>query len=209
MNLASRIVGIGVDIVPLARVKGMVARHGAERLSRRLLAPGPEAAGLMRLLEEFQADGRPGSPPAAMQARSGTIRVPFPEAESKRIVSYVAGCFAAKEATYKAAFPAALVNLREVALVRPSEANERGTGKPLLHLSPALCHQLGLSAGAPDQTAIPIGVEVPKPTKTSDCAAAAPGAADRQPGPCEGAHVSLSHDGGMVVAMVVLEARGE
>lgn len=46
------IVGIGIDVLHLSRLRGVIARRGAERLARRILAPGE--------VREFEAIGRKG-----------------------------------------------------------------------------------------------------------------------------------------------------
>lgn len=126
--------GIGIDVVLLSRVRAVVERRGAARFARRILHHKE-----MGDFEELVRDDR-------------------------RVVAFLATRFAAKEALYKAAFPAATLTWKDVYVAKQGR-------KPSLMLDTTMEQGRRLA-------------EV-----------------------CPRLHLSVSHDGDLATAFVVLESR--
>ncbi|KAJ1551082.1 hypothetical protein HK405_015206, partial [Cladochytrium tenue] len=175
------ILGIGVDVLHVARLRALLTRRPPARLARRVLTPaesrelarratasggdsgvggGVDLDAPLQLPADGNVDGNmdgPGRRSAATPSAAAAARV-----RQQRVVEFLAGRWAAKEAAFKAMQPHAQLRWGDVSVLSD------GAGRPALHLAPEVTARLPFADVS--------------------------------------AHVSISHDGGYAVAMVVFEA---
>ncbi|KAJ1968014.1 hypothetical protein H4R35_006545 [Dimargaris xerosporica] len=155
------ILGIGVDLCRFSRITALLQRGPAfrHRFTKRILHPieWHEFQGLVQGLEQAKNNAPVGlrlSPPVEFDPGRTPAESVYLQAH---LIRYLATRWAAKEAVYKALYPAHALSWKDVAVVKHND-------KPHLHFQdPA---QLGISQS----------------------------------------HLSISHDGDLVIAQVVLEA---
>ncbi|KAI8890464.1 4'-phosphopantetheinyl transferase [Backusella circina FSU 941] len=90
------ILGIGVDIVHLQRIRALVARRGSEKLARRILS--------VKELAEFQSK--------------------FTQVHHDHAVMYLGSRWCVKEAVYKALYPVHRLEWKQVSVIK--EAGKPG-----------------------------------------------------------------------------------
>ncbi len=110
----SRVLGIGVDVVQLARVHALLQRKSPMRLATLLLHPEERVAFRERFEGGFVSTlGHPHSLDDRFVPRPGHLQGPPPaDPWRARVVEYLGGRFAVKEAAFKAASAGTGIRLR-------------------------------------------------------------------------------------------------
>ncbi|KAJ3153138.1 hypothetical protein HDU89_000766 [Geranomyces variabilis] len=123
------ILGLGTDIIHIPRLRALLSRHPPARFARRILSPSEREA-------------------FAAKFATYNLDQPLPKREDedsvtqRRLVTFLAARWAAKEAAFKAMYPIWYLKFSDVSIRNMAS----GSGKPYLDLNQAVAVKANVSA---------------------------------------------------------------